>query len=430
MIETLIKLWKNDFIKGGTIFTIASFVANIFNYFFNLLAARALGPAGYGEIATLFSYASVASVPVLVMTYIVIEKIGARGAQAHTFALALNDWFLSKLRQRWFLIIALLIMMPLVPIVTNMNQLSAYALIPFLILSSVGAFYAAVLQGLHLFVWIATLGIATSFLKLTGALLAMGGVGGLEIILIMLFASVTLPLLTSQRLLIHSTKNAQHKKNIKITKRLRSILLNRQVIITFASLLAVTALINIDIIYVKKAYTAAEAGIYSSWSLLARIIFYATGPISMIGYTFFTNKKSKQNHEKILSISLMALSIIAIISYIFYTHFSHFIIALFFGDKFDAIIPYLGYASLFGAFYTAIMFINNYFLAKKSAIALTPAILLPIYVVALIVFTHSLEQIMQLNVIFALIVTLVYLVAYVKGFSYNGAQWKKKPSTS
>ena len=76
MMKLLKKLWANEFFQGGFFLTSSSFTINVLNYFFNLLAARTLGPSGFGEITAFFSYNNIFSVPILVVTLVLIQKIG------------------------------------------------------------------------------------------------------------------------------------------------------------------------------------------------------------------------------------------------------------------------------------------------------------------------------------------------------------------
>ncbi len=424
MKRTLRALWSNDFVKGGAVFTLASFIANILNYVFNMLAARALGPEGYGEIAALFSYASVVSVPILVTTYIIVEKVASKGQGGRAFALATHYWFLANLKKWWPLLLLAIMLSPAIPAITNLAPSSAYVLIPYVLLNMVSVLYGSILQGLRMFGWMALFGIVGACIKLTGPIFALWGMGRLSVVLAMLLLSIMIPALLSYKKLFGILKGLDRSAT-NISKPIRTVLAQRQVIITFVSLLAYTAFLNLDIMYVKKTFTAAQAGTYGSWSLLSRIILYVTGPISTIGFTYFASKKSEHKTEKVLYGSLILLCVISLCSYVVYTQLSKIGVTIFFGNKFDSIIPYLGYASLFGALYTAVGFFNNFFLAKKDSLALIPALLSPIYLFLLFYQTHTLSDVMRLNVWFMAGLTGVYIVAYVYKFTYNGGQWKK-----
>lgn len=425
MRRTIHKVWGNEFFKGGALITFASFVANILNYFFNVLAARALGPAGFGEISALFSYTAVFSIPMMVMSLVIINKIGARGNQAHSFALSLQEWFQHKLKKWSIVAIPAVLAIPFIPGFTNLTPISGYALIPYIVLNFLVAFYSSIMQGLQLFVWFSVITILTSTLKLSGALLVVAGVDGLTTVVVFLILSALLPNVAAYVIL---KKNSRHNKIIleKIDKRLSHALFNRYVIITALSILAITLFNNIDVIFVKKFFTATSAGIYSSWSLFAKIILYFMGPLSLVSFIFFSDKNSEKNHERILNLTLVILLFVGIASFLFYRYLSLEIIRLLFGNKFDAVAPYMASASLFGTFYTTSSFVNNYFLAKKSNFSLMLFVLIPLYFILLFLIPRSLGSIISLNIYFSGAIMAVYLVAYGWVIFYNGANGKKK----
>lgn len=418
MKKTISKLWNNDFLKGSAVFTLTSFATNVINYFFNIITARALGPAGYGEITALFSYTVIFSVPTLVMSLVIIQKIGSKGEIAPVFALSLKNWFFFKLGKWWPLIIPALLISPFIPWFTNLSPASGYILIPFILLSFIAAFYGAILHGLALLLWVSVIGIATSLLKLAGAVFVMFGVDGIHTVLAFLLLATAAQLYLSHTA-IKTTIARKGGSGEHIDKRIVHAIFNRQVVITFLSVLAITIFNNIDIILVKKVFSANDTGIYSSWSLLAKIILYVTGPFSMVSYIFFSSKSRRKNHENLLLLSLGMLTIIAASSYVVYRYFSTFVIGLFFGSKYQSVAPYLAGASLFGSFYTIITFINNYFLALKSRFSLTLILFIPVYFLLFFIIPRTLGSIMLLNIYFSAAVTMVYLVAYAWVFFHN-----------
>lgn len=425
MRNTINKVWKNDFFKGGALITISSFLANILNYFFSVLAAHALGPSGFGEISALFSYTAVFSIPMMVMSLIVINKIGSKGEGAKPFARALQEWFLFKLRKWWFLGVPAAIAVPLVPGLTNLAPASGYALLPFITLNFLLAFYTAVIQGLQFFFWASLIGVLASVLKLAGAVLVIGGIDGLTTVIVFLLLSSLIPLVASYAVAKQNTPHARMPSD-KINKRLAHAILNKYVIFTFLSILAVTLFNNADVIFVKKYFSAQEAGIYGSWSLFSKIILYLMGPLSLVSFIFFSDKNSEKSHERVLNLTLIILVFIGIVSYIFYRFLSVELIRVLFGSKFNAVAPYMAGASLFGTFYTTTSFINNYFLAKKSNFSLMLFGLIPVYFILLFIIPKTLGDIISLNIYFSGAIMSLYIIAYCHRIFYNGANGKKR----
>lgn len=415
------KSWNNEFLRGGFFLTCATFLGNILNYCFNLLIARSLGPSGLGEIASLFSYISIISLPMTVVTTLIIQKISVANHIAYTVTQSLEYFFWSKIRKWWFFGVPLLLLVPFIPQLTRLQTITSYS-IPILIMTSlISSFYNASFQGLKLFVLVAVFGIIGVLFKLIGALLVFFGVDGLVTVIFFLIISAIfglfVPMLALRR--IFKKKLLHIHTPTPIHKRFIDIILNPFFLTTTASIIALTVFNNIDIVIVKRNFTGYDAGIYSSWALFSKVILFAFGPITSVSFVFFANDQKKLHH-KTLNFSLWLLLTVGIITYVIYRFFGALVIALFFGDKFTAVIPYLSLASIFGTLYTAILFINMFFLARKSVGALILPLTLPFYIL-IISFQKQLSTIMNIDIIFSFVVAVVYLLFYV----YNNWRWNK-----
>ncbi|QQG44060.1 MAG: oligosaccharide flippase family protein [Candidatus Roizmanbacteria bacterium] len=412
------KLWSNEFYKGGLFLTIASFIGNILNYFFNILVGRTLGPPGFGEISTLFSYIALTSIPLTILSTIIIQKISSAEENSFAITRSIEDYFLVKIKRWFFLIIFLVIFIPFIPQVTNLTLVTSYSLIPFILLSFLTSFYGAALQGLRLFFLLAIIGLGSSLFKLLGAILVYAGIDGLTTIISFIFISVLINLLASIYIIHRNVYRKMPDKFFpKINKRILHVIREKQFIITTFSIIGITLFSTIDIVFVKKFFTAEQAGIYSSWSLFAKLILYVLGPINSLALVFFSGKKNLTQQDRVLSITLLVLVFISFVSFVFYTTFAPFVVNLFFGSKFYAVIPILGTASIFGFFFTVISFVNSYFLAKNSYLSLTLAFAMPLYIVFLFILPRELNAVIQLNIIFFGIVTLLYLFGYFRSKS-------------
>lgn len=413
------KLWGNELFKGSVILTVASFIGNILNYFVNIATGRALGPSGYGEIAALFSYISVTSLPMTIITIILIQKIASSGNDQLSYTYSLEKYFWKKIRQWWFFSIPIVLSVPFIPRLTNLDTITSLFFVPIILLSFIGSFYGAALQGLSMFSTSSIFGILSTLLRLAGALMALFWLKSISLILIFFLLAMIIPLIVTIYILKKRIKedNAHY---LPINKRLVSIFLDKQFIITSLSIFAVSLFGNIDIMFVKKFFSGTESGIYSSWSLFSKIIFYFVGPIMAVSLIYFSKENKKNtNQNTTLHITLLFLLLLSISNYIAYRYFAHLIINVFFGSKFLAVIPYLTYASIFGAVYAATLLMNNYFLAKKSYGVLILPISICFYILSLFFIERSLIAVIMLNTYFAIIVAVFYFGFYIK------AQWKK-----
>jgi len=418
-MSTFARHLKNSFVQGSLIFTTATFIGSFLNYIFSLVVANKLGPVGFGEVTTLFSYTTIFSVPMAVSNMVIIQKIGSNSERGLSYALTLERWFYEKLKKRGLLLLPLLFMTPLIQRLTNLSFYSSASIVPFVALSFIAAYYSALLQGLHLFVWLSTLSLVAIAIKLVGAFSILSEATGILNVVIFLFISLTMMIIGSF-FVMRKVGRGHEIIQSKLKKRVLRSIFQRHVLITFISVLGLTLFGNADIVTAKKFLSPEQAGTYSSWSLFAKIILYIIGPLLTVSYIFFSSLKNKQNHEKVLNLSLLILGVVAIGSFLFYQYLSLPIINLLFGQKFNAIAPSLGLASIFGSIYTAIMLLNNYFLSKKSYFSVFPIAANIVYIPSLYFFGTSIWGLIAVNLSVGTALLLLQIWAMVKYNTDNG----------
>jgi len=412
MKSKLLNLTKNTFIQGGFFLTASSFIAGFLNYLFNIFAGRALGPEGYGEIAALFSYMVVLSIPMGSIVSLLIQKIGS-SENPTEYAVAVHSWILEKSKKWWFMFVGFLIITPFVPSITNLSPMSGYLLPLFILLSFAGSYYNGALQGLHIFFWFAVISIVAVLLKLAGATLALYGFGGLPIVLaFLLFSSVFGVILNH----IIFKKQVQNKAERTIIKdhRIKDVLMDKQLWLTTGVTGALALINNVDIMFVKKVFDAEQAGIYSSWSLFAKIIFYVLGPILTMAFIFFSSKKHEIKHQIVFIGSFIFLAAIGVIANLGYGAFGREIVDNLFGPQFRSVIPYLEWAAYFGTGYTMMTFMTFYYLAKKSKLSLLPVVLFPVYLIVLVMYSKIIPDVMYISTIYTYAVIIIFLLVFFK----------------
>jgi len=310
---------KTDFFKGSVILTVSAFLGNIFNYFFNFIIGRTLGPSGFGEVAAFFSYTYIFSVPMAVATSIVIQKIGSSSNKLEK-AFTLEHLFLEKIRRYWYLFLLLFFAPFIFSRITNLSIVSSIFFFVMIGVGFIATFYTSILQGLKLFFIAGIISLIVVSLKFSGALITfIPSLNNVGVVLLFILISSIVGLLLS----VFFLKSKSPKTETKIIeKRLMHILLDRQTVLTTISLLAIAFLNNADIIFVKKFFLATDAGLYSAWSLFAKIIFYALGPLITVAYIFFTEKNDTKNNRLIPFLWIVFFIFIGLSSYIAYSLFS------------------------------------------------------------------------------------------------------------
>ncbi len=409
MIKKAKQLWSNEFVRGGSFYLISFSAANLINLVYTLIAGRQLGPAGYGEISALLSYLNIATVPVSVIITIVTQKVSETDENAWKKVAVIEQFLWRTVKKYWFLVVLSFLTTPAIPYLTNLSPSTSAFLVPLFWAIFLMSFYGAFLQGMRMFLLYSVISLISPVIKLLGPVTSQFTGGGIIVVLMFLFFSFFLPFLWIYKSFKRRSK-LNESKTEPFQRRIIHIIMQKQFFIITASVLAMTLLNNFDIIFVKKYFTDHDAGIYSSWSLLAKIILYAVGPISSVSFVFFSSKKEAANHTKAFYLTIGLLIAVGIVSLVFYTFFAKTIITTLFGAKYFPVLPYLAYASIFGTLYALLNYINTYFTARKSMGTLILPFMTIFYIASLFLFERSLKTIMLIDIYFTLAVLVVSVI--------------------
>lgn len=399
--------FRSIIIKGTFILTISNFLVSGLNYVSNSLTAKSLGPSGFGELSTLFAYISIFYVPLTVLTTLIIVKLGRSKEKSFYVAQQIEQWFRSKLYEQRFLISLLLTSVIFVPYLTNLSSLSSLVLYILIGLGVINTFYFSILQGLHLFTKFSSLVVLISISRLVGTLAAYFNIGGIHSIYLGLVSGGVLSVILARK----SIPRSVAKNTEVLSVKLRDYFTRKQTLITSASLLSVAVLMNIDLMLVKRIFTSEIAGIYSSWSLLSKIIGYFTAPMLSVSLLFFSAKESGKDNKKILYFLISTVIIIGSGILLLYEKFTTDVLLLIFSSKFLEIAPLAPYAALFGMLVTIIALINNYYISSNSRSALITPIIIPMHIILLIIYGTSLESIIAVNVGSAFFITGILTIS-------------------
>ncbi len=386
--------FRSIIIKGTFVLTISNFLVSGLNYLSNSLSAKSLGPSGFGELSALFAYLSIFSIPLTVLTTLIIVKLGKAENNRYKTAGEIEQWFISKIREKKIYIFLSFSTLIFIPSLTNLSSVSAlvlYILVAFNILS---AFYFSLLQGLHLFTTFTLFACFLAITRLIGTSLTFVNEWGIYNIYTGLVLGSILAVGLSKKFMAEKLPMSNRILDISI----RRYLTRKKTLITIVSLLSVVLLSNADLIFVKKLFTAEQAGIYSSWSLLAKIIGYFVAPVLSASLLFFSAKESERDQKKLLYILISLIIIIGSGILIAYQQFSTEILLVIFSDKFLSIAPLAPYAALFGMLFTIITLINNYHIANSNKSSLIVPLIIPIHVVLFLLYGSSIENIITINV--------------------------------
>lgn len=413
LLRTLV---LNKYIQGGTALMMSTVLINASNYFFYILVAKTLGPQGYGEIVTLFSYLALLGTPFAILSTLIIRRLGYAGSEKLEVIRQFEIWFWLQIKKYSIpLTIAVVLVTPFIPRLTNLTPLSSYVLIGALLIGLLSMPYYGFVQGLHYFGTYSLISILSALLKFSGAFIVFLGVGDIK----MIYAGFLLSLLCMLVATVHKTRGAykinKSKKSYSFQKNLTDLLVQRSTLYAFVSLLGITALGNVDILYVKKFMTPHDAGLYAAWGLFAKTILYFLGPVNSVLFIFFSEKETRDQQKRVLNTILVLLALVTLGAYAGYSLFERQLIHLVLSNRFEGLYGMLAQAALFGSGYSLVTIMNNYFLARKHAAQLISFFSIPVYIGALFLVGRDLQGVINVNIFYTGSITCIYLMIYLKG---------------
>ena len=392
-----------SFIKSSAIFTGASIFVNLLGYAFHVFAGRYLGPANYSDITTILAYATILTVPVTVLSVVVIKRVG-RHTNKSLYLRSLLAYF-DSLSHSVPVLVAIYLTLSSLGYLNHLSS-STILLMPIFVITFVFAqLYAVLLQAGKLFSPLSLTITLTGILKLAGALLTPFFPFATPILLLLIISNLSQIWLSRRYLLSHFPTSTGMVKEPLFSLRDPALRL------TFVSILGLILLNNLDIVLAKQFLTASEAGVYGVWSLFGKAITFSFIPLASVALVFFADKESDHNPLHILYPSIIFLVICGTLAYFVFYLLSNFMVTTLMGAEFAALIPLLPRSAIFGTVCSLIYLINNYYLSQSSKLAYLPAIITLIILVTLSALGNNLYDFTRLITVGTGISLLIYPVA-------------------
>lgn len=409
-------LVSHPLISGSFIIFAGSFVANIFNYLFNLSMGRFLSVDDYGLLITLTAFVFLFSTLNLSLINIFakfsIKYLAKKNKGEMRGFLVLCAKFVV-----FFSVAVFLILLLLSSILGNFLHVENFT---FLFLMYLYIFFnivlslpSGILQGQMRFYLLSSLGI---FQPITKFVLGLGLVllgfklfGSLMAILVSIILTtfvVVIVILKNYRL-----GNSSVKVN---EKELKKELFGYGSKL-FLTSIGIALLSNTDIILVRHFFTPMVSGQYAALSLMGKAIFYFSSPINFVFFPLVALKKEK--NEKIFGTLMLATGIVALMSIslsFVYFMFPGLVLSIFFPAKeYRMLTAYLGPFSLYILMFSIASLYNSFFLSigKTGVYKITlAAALLQIFLIY--IFHNSIFQIIGILFVVTLLLLFMLLIYY------------------
>lgn len=341
------KIITHPLAKNSLVVAIGSQSANFAGYLYHLFVGRILGPAQYGELAALLSLFYILNVPSTTLQTILVKFFSvfkARGEEGRAKGLFINATKMVAIGE----VAAFVLLIGFFPLVANYLHLAniwnlvwLYLLFSLFLLATVSG---SVLQGYQKFTESVIYSNISVYLRVIfGIGFAFFGVGWTLIGNVLSVAvSYGLNLLPIRFLLKQKTRGGDLSvKNVASYSAPALI-----------ATLGVVMLYSQDVIMVRHFFPNAIAGIYSSLSILGKVIFFATSSINFVLFPVLAERKElKRGYTHLVIIALFLVTAISLGLTTIYYVFPDFIVGLLFGHQYIEASSLLGNFGLFISLY-------------------------------------------------------------------------------
>ena len=426
MIKRIKSIISHPLFSGSALMIIGSNVANFFAYIYHLVIGRMLGPAGYGELASIINLIGLFSVTFGFLG-LVIMKFVSGGKKSDI------PVFFNWVKGRTLIAAAVVgtVMFLATPLLAKFLNSNTYPIAlagPILFLYFVGYIYRSFLQGLLEFGKV----VLTSNLDLFGRLVlgvlfvflglsVFGGVLGI-------FVSSALSLFLTIYFLKKYVKNTKGKKPFSGSKEVWAYSIP-----IFVMSLSTNSMYMSDVILAKHFFDPYTSGIYASLSTLGRIIFYGTAPVAAVMFPLISKSFArKENYKKIFYLSLLLTLILCLGILGIYYLFPELVISILYGSGFVGGSKYLVWFGGFMTIFTINSLIINYFLSINITKPVYLSLIASIAQIVVIWFFHSsILEVVRVSFVISLVL-LISLVIYLTYEAYlsrdSGLQSRKSNS--
>lgn len=278
MVNRIVRTLTTRNARTSAVFYFGSFAGNVGNYLFHLVLMRILAPEAYGEFLSYLSFLYLITIPAGTLT-MVVSKYAADFYGRHDDT-RLNKFFYLILHKVFLpsVILAGLVMLlsPFLAEPLKAQELAFVVLGINIILSFLSGILNSYLMALQNFEFLVISGLVQVVLKAVLAYwliqMGFGATGGVIAVLL----SGVLGLV----IVWWKLKPVVYPKLIKEVR----FRINLRSFFTYSLMLSAgsLSLISVDVLLVRYWLSPHESGIYSSLSVLGRMIFFGLSPFSML----------------------------------------------------------------------------------------------------------------------------------------------------
>lgn len=404
------KIITSEFFRASFWVFLASGVLNAGNYLYHLLMGRMLGPELYGVLESVISVFYIVSIPFIPLTLVIVKFISAYKGKNDREAISSFYKYMVKKIIIYGSVATLILLFfsPLISSYLHLPNLYFSILIALgLFIGLFAVFIKGVLQGLFNFFALFVSNTIEILSKLTIAiLLVYFGFKALGAFFA-LIASFLIGLLIAFLFIRRENFTAVKKfgESRQIIKYSVPVLLTS---------LGLTSLFTTDIILVRNLFSGIESGYYAALSVLGKIIFFATFPVTIVLFPLISGRHAGgKEYKNILLIGIILTLAISVIVVLIYYLFPAVMVSLLFGSKFLNISPLLGIFGVFIAIYSLCSVLANFYLSiYKTRIYIFVLGSSILQIILISIFHASLLQVISMSILSSILLLITLILYY------------------
>src|SRR3989344_4405862 len=317
----MIKINK-EVLSGSFVLLIAFNIFSILNFIYQFAMARFLTPAEYGALAALFSIVNITalfsdSIQTILTKY--SSKENNPGKLKNLF----RKTFKKSIKIAGILFVMFLIIAIILAKVWNIQYLLIVFTGIIIFSSMLTPISRGIMQGKKRFKSLGLNLIVESGLKVIFAVI-------LVLIGFSFFGAISAVILSALIALFVSVYQIRRITNAK-EKPIHLPTIYQQSILIFIFTFAVTLFYTIDIVIAKIVFSPDLAGYYAIASVLGKILFWGTQPISKAMLPIISGGSKKNNSKQIFYNSLSMLTFLVLICLIIFYEFPDMLVRIFSG---------------------------------------------------------------------------------------------------
>lgn len=424
MIKSIKEAVRHPFFYDSATVIIGSNASNFLNYIYHLVMGRLLGPASYGELATLLSLSGLLAIIPASSSLVVTKYISS--AHTNKDVGSVIKWFDKK----FFLAGGITFLL----IFLTSRYISSFLSIGnSLLITIIGAgfvftlpliFNRSVLQGLLRFKqMVISILVENSLKLLLGTLLVYIGfsVGGA---LAGLIIAGFVGWLLSRWFISDYIRGGEAKPPI-----LKPFVIYSISVLIYS--IAMTSLYSSDLILVKHFLSSHDAGIYASLSTLGKIIFFGAGPIGAVMFPLVAQKQQKkENYTTVFMYSFILTSIFALTILAFYWLQPAIAIKILYGARYLEGVNLLVWFGIFMMFFTLSSLLITYNLSLgRVKVVILPSLAAIAQIGGIWVYHADIMTIVWISILVTslLLATLLIYSSYGKISYENKVSFSNRP---